>query len=168
MAEQTTYDHCGHCGAVIRQTDGTWKHIRLGIPDVVSCDWFDETHEQTVANPEGPLTAEEPDVVRIYGASDDVVVVEGLPGTDEFDAYSEGLIAWYGVLAAPDGGGLCVLAIYRDCWAFAVSHADGYGPLPAWPIQISQHPDAPHSTLLEITAPAGTRLINVSPEVQHG
>jgi hypothetical protein len=101
-------------------------------------------------------------MIRIYGESDDLVKVEGCDGADEFTVYGLRPVVWRGNLVAPGGTDVMqVEALYDDCWSFGVGKPDENVPLPAWQINITQHPDVRNSVLLEIDAPEGTRLTNV-------
>lgn len=95
--------------------------------------------------------------VTIYGASDDLIEVEGCKGADEFSAYANDLAVWGGDLIAPDGTQMRVYAIYDGCWHFSVGQVEEDVRLPGWPVQILQH-ESGYSTLLRIEAPDGTRL----------
>jgi hypothetical protein len=93
-----------------------------------------------------------------YGASDDLIEVEGVKGADEFTALDspKGPVGSF-VL----GEQIRVRAYYdrHGLWSFAVSQvADGVS-LPNWPIRISQQPDCDYSTRLEIDCPANTVLV---------
>lgn len=106
-------------------------------------------------------------MIKIYGASDDCVEVEGCDGADEFNVYgtdTKGPVMWRGDLIAP--GGTEVLQVHAlftpdGCWHIAVGQADESIPLPSWPMKIEQHRSLPYSALLTVDAPAGTRLTNV-------
>jgi hypothetical protein len=103
--------------------------------------------------------------ICIHGASDDGVIVEGCPGADEFDAYELSAVAWRGDLIAPGGDAMRVHAVFDGgCWSFAIGQADDVIPFPEWPVRIRQHTNRDYSVLVEIDAPPGTRLDNVSPK----
>jgi hypothetical protein len=103
-------------------------------------------------------------MITIYGAFDDLIEIEGCDGADEYPTYGKGPVAWRADLIAPGGQeAMRVYAIYEECWSFAISQTMEDIPLPAWPVKISQH-DSGYSTLVEIDAPAGTRLTNTRPE----
>lgn len=93
-----------------------------------------------------------------YGASDDLVEVEGIPGADEFDAYESELDTINAIFDV--GGEVCVLAIYtgNGVWAFGVAQVDDENSLPDWPIRIVQSPDVPYSVRLEIDVPDGVAV----------
>jgi hypothetical protein len=102
-------------------------------------------------------------MITIYGASDDLVEVDGCEGADEF-----GVDRWHGDLIAPDGSQMRVHCWYGDngCWQVGVGQVDEDVQLPAWPVTITQapamNPDNPgYSALLTIDAPEGTRLANI-------
>lgn len=109
-------------------------------------------------------------MITIYGASDDLVEVEGCEGADEFYAASvkDGEVCWHGRLIALDGDvreQLCVRAIFDGCWHFAVGQVDESLPLPAWPLTFRQgtKEEAEYSVVLAVDAPEGTRLIDIWP-----
>jgi hypothetical protein len=107
-------------------------------------------------------------MITIYGASDDLVEVDGCEGADEFGAYGSKAneVNWHGDLVAPGTGAaeqMRVTAIYDGCWHFAIGQVDEDVPLPPWGTGIGQHPEVSYSALLSIDAPAGTRLTNIWP-----
>ncbi|ROO82654.1 hypothetical protein EDD29_0135 [Actinocorallia herbida] len=107
----------------------------------------------------------EPDhiTIRISGGSDDLVEVEGCEGADEFNCWGIGLTGWRGdLIGGTDTETLRIYAIYNGIWTFAATASDESLPMPDWPIRITDHPDVGHSALVEIDAPAGTRLTNVT------
>ena len=109
-------------------------------------------------------------MITIYGASDDLIEVEGCDGADEFNVYgtykAPSPVMWSADLIAPGGDSMQVHAILTDrgCWAIAVGQSDEDIPLPSWPVTVRQHRSIPYSTVVEIAAPDGTRLDNVWPE----
>jgi hypothetical protein len=97
------------------------------------------------------------DPIIIYGASDDLVEVEG-PISAEFDCYGK----WAGKLTSPDGETLLVSVEYgRKEWEIAVyaSSEDGF---PSWPIQFTERPDRDSDPAVKIFAPAGTTIEETS------
>lgn len=105
--------------------------------------------------------------IRIYGASDDLIEVEGDGINDEFNSYEmgngPGALMWCGDLRAPNGDIMRAYAVADGCWSIALGQADEDKPFPAWPVTIAQHPDTRYSTMAEIDAPDGTVLENVWP-----
>lgn len=101
-------------------------------------------------------------MIRIYGASDDCIEVEGCKGADEFNSYERASM-WHGDLRAPNGDTMRAHALYDGCWSIALGQADEDKPFPAWPITIAQHRSLPYSTVAEIDAPDGTELVNAWP-----
>jgi hypothetical protein len=113
-------------------------------------------------------------MITFYGASDDLVEVEGCKGADEFSTYEGKLhqIAWQGDLVGPDGSQMRVFAYYDGCWAFGVGQVDEDVELPPWRLSLSQggpltaeaaHPTSAYSVVLSVDAPEATRLTNVWP-----
>lgn len=100
-------------------------------------------------------------MITIYGASDDLIEVEGCEGADEFNSYEHGPVMWRGDLIAPDGDALRVHALYGGCWSVAVGQVDEDRPLPDWDIDVFQ--EGRYSTGVKVDAPQGTRLVNVWP-----
>lgn len=91
--------------------------------------------------------------LKVYGASDDLIEIDGLNGRDEFGAYPKGNYAGYMALRSR---GVCVHihAIYDGSWAFAVCPQDGdYEKSPDWPIRRTFGADVPYSETLEIDVP---------------
>ena len=103
--------------------------------------------------------------ITIYGASDDLVEVDGCEGADEFNTRGD----WYGCLVAPDGSGMLAHARYGEgtdgaCWLVGVSQITENQQLPGWPVTITQQPPMGpgkpgYSALLTIEAPDGTKLV---------
>lgn len=94
--------------------------------------------------------------IRIYGASDDLVEIEGdVPGCDEYDVGGPRLVMARFLVGPLDSGtvGLRVFAIYDGCWSFAIGQVGESRPLPGWPIRITQSSDVPYSVQIEIDVP---------------
>lgn len=108
-------------------------------------------------------------MITIYGASDDLVEVKGCIGADEFYALGDP-DNWHADLIAPDGPQLRVHAAYErtGSWSVGASPFDeDEAPFPAWPVTIraadAARREPPHSAVLEVDAPEGTRITNVHP-----
>lgn len=90
--------------------------------------------------------------LRIYGASDDLVEVEG-EFEEEFTAYS----GWRGLVVAPGGDSLIVHAEYsrdgEDYWTLGVENT---GTWPSWLIQFGDRTDREGDPAIIIDVPAGT------------
>lgn len=91
--------------------------------------------------------------ITIYGASDDLVEIEGA-FSEEFDALS----AWRGRVVAPDGESLIVTAEFGKSdsdaeWTLGVENS---GTWPAWPIRFAERPDREGDPAIVIEVPAGT------------
>jgi hypothetical protein len=117
-------------------------------------------------------------MITIYGASDDLVEVDGCDGADEFYVASvpTGQVCWHGnLVAAGATEQVHVQALYDGCWHFSVGQVDEEVKLPRWPLRFEQGDEdwghlkagPGYSVVLLIDAPAGTRLANVWPEPQH-
>ena len=108
-------------------------------------------------------------MITIYGASDDLVEVQGCEGADEFGVYND---RWQGDLVGPDATQQMRVHCWYDdggCWQVGVGQTIEDCQLPAWPITITQQPHGRegvpgYSARLAIDAPEGTRLTNVKPE----
>ena len=106
-------------------------------------------------------------MITIYGASDDLVEVDGCEGADEFDVGAPG--RWQGDLIAPGGTEQMRVHCWYDddgCWQVGVGQVLEETRLPAWPVSITQAPGprpavTGHSAMLSIDAPPGTRLDNI-------
>lgn len=95
--------------------------------------------------------------LTMYGASDDLIEAEGIPGCDEFTAdYNPDSLTMGSFVV---GGKMRILAAYDGCWMFAIGQVDEDVPLPDWPISISQHTDISYSTMITIEVPEGTTLV---------
>lgn len=94
--------------------------------------------------------------MKMYGASDDLIEVEGIPGSDEFEADGGNDLLMGSFVV---GGVIRVRAIYDGCWSFSVGQVDEDVPLPEWPISLGQHPECDYSALLEIEVPDHTTIV---------
>lgn len=107
-------------------------------------------------------------VITIYGASDDLIEVQGCEGADEFNVYGDdGKVHWHGDFVGPDvREQVRVHAIYDGCWHFSAGQVEEDVPLPAWPLAIRQgtKDEAEYTAVLTIDAPPGTRLLNIWPK----
>lgn len=101
--------------------------------------------------------------VLIYGASDDLVEVEGdIEGADEFNVYGP----WEGRLVGPDGEALIVRAEYGKRgveaeWLLSVENTATY---PAWPVTFGERPDCEGDPAITVDVPDGTRLVVAADE----
>lgn len=109
--------------------------------------------------------------ITIYGASDDLVEVDGCEGADEFyvQAVPDFKVCWYGDLVAPGADEqMRVSAFIGDdgCWHIAIGQPLESVPIPSWPVVFRQgtHIETEYSVVLDIEAPEGTRLTNVWPK----
>jgi hypothetical protein len=102
--------------------------------------------------------------IRIYGASDDLVEVEGCAGADEFNVYGQGPVMWHGDLVAPSGDTMRAHAVFDGCWSIALGQVTEDHPFPEWPVKIRQHTNCDYSTMVEIDAPDGTKLLSTRPD----
>lgn len=91
--------------------------------------------------------------VSIYGASDDLIEVSGIPGADEFASYKTPIdfAIWHST------GEMRITAIYgtNGCWSFALGQTGEEESFPDWPVRITQH-ERGYSTLVEIDVPDGS------------
>lgn len=88
---------------------------------------------------------------KFYGASDDLVEVEGVKGGDEFNVYGDGPhMALFNL-----GGKMRVHAIYDGCWSFAVGMVDKAIPLPEWPVRVTSEG---YTTVVEIDVPDDVKV----------
>lgn len=97
--------------------------------------------------------AESTSKLTIYGASDDLVEVEGA-FVEEFEAYGP----WRGRVVAPSGEELIVTAEFGKPraaadWTLGVENSDTW---PAWPIRYVERPDREGDPAIEIEVPDGT------------
>ena len=92
-------------------------------------------------------------MLTIYGASDDLVEVEG-EFREEFSAYN----GWRGRVVAPDGDALIVTAEYSKPgadaeWTLGVENS---GTWPDWEIHFGERPDREGDPAIRILVPVGT------------
>lgn len=91
--------------------------------------------------------------LTIYGASDDLVEVEG-EFSEEFGAYG----GWRGRVVAPNGDSLIVTAEFDKPgstadWTLSVENT---GTWPDWPMHFAERPDREGDPALVLDVPAGT------------
>jgi len=105
--------------------------------------------------------------ITIYGASDDLVEVEGAV-SDEFSLGPDGTRLR---LTAPDGQSLDVAADFDNAvlggdldWTIVVSAVNSY---PSWPIHFHERPNYEGDPAVTIQAPEGTTVEEVE-EVRYG
>lgn len=139
------------------------QHAMFVHPELKRFTGYDTVEYRITTTEEGGASMETK-TFTIYGASDDLVETSGIPGCDEFGAYSakNGVNASF-VLAGP-GGSMRILAMYgparTPCWAFAPMQVDEGVPFPDWPMRIhTGEPGLGYSTVLEVEVPDGTTLI---------
>jgi hypothetical protein len=93
--------------------------------------------------------------LRVYGASDDLVELEGAI-SDEYNTPAGGLEL---VLTAPDGSALVVTALYTKAggtWAIGVAPAEEGEDLPDWIRTVRTSPSCGYSAELVLDVPEGT------------
>lgn len=98
-------------------------------------------------------------MITVYGAGDDLVVVDGCDGGDELPVADVAgrAVCWTGTFTCGNDQ-MLVSAIFDGCWHFAVGQVDESLPLPDWGNGTGQRHDTPYSAELRIDAPDGTRL----------
>lgn len=100
--------------------------------------------------------------VTFYGASDDLIEVNGIEGADEFNVIGEDrsiYVATFEVVAGAEG--VLVHALYDGTWSFAPARdfdGDEKQPMPAWPMRVGQSEEVPYSTKLSIEVPDGAAV----------
>lgn len=99
-------------------------------------------------------------LLRIYGASDDLLELEGYI-RDEYDVYGPVTL----VLTAPNGAHIGIVADFcpvadpmadhGDGWVLTVHHGD-----PAWtyPVRFTARPDRTSDPAIELDVPEGTTI----------
>lgn len=101
-------------------------------------------------------------MIRIYGASDDLVEIEGHPDGDEVGCYDEDVLIQIG---DEETGGVVIRMSYAPrfnaftaafaCWSAEIAQIDEDKPIP-WPISISTNR---YSVEVRIDAPPSVALI---------
>jgi hypothetical protein len=95
-------------------------------------------------------------MITIYGASDDLVEVEGkIEGADEYSTGGH----WSGVIEAPDGATAIVYVDYRDngTWTTTIGQYEEDYPLPEWTAATAVEPGG-YSTTLSLIVPEGSKI----------
>lgn len=96
--------------------------------------------------------------VLIYGASDDLVEVEGdIHGADEYNTDN-----FRAVISGGDGTQLGVQVVFDDPagvseWTIRIENR--YDPFPDWPIRFTHRPDREDDPAIEIDVPEKSTLI---------
>lgn len=97
--------------------------------------------------------------VTIYGASDDLVEVEGIEGADEFNCDGH----WKGVIESPDGGTALVYVDYRDngTWTVTLGQYEEGWHLPFAITLGTAMGMCSYSTVAQIEVPEGSKISEV-------
>jgi hypothetical protein len=90
---------------------------------------------------------------KFYGASDDLIEIEGVKGADEFNVYNRDENLHHGSFNL--GGKMRIHAIYDGCWSFAIGQVDEEIPLPDWPCRVKSEG---YSAVLEIEVPDDVKV----------
>lgn len=102
-------------------------------------------------------------MVKIYGASDDLVEIEGHPGGDEIGCYDQDVIVMLGTM---ETGGIAVRMSYAPrfaafgmgvataCWSAEIAQLDEDRPIP-WPVRVET---VRYSVAVLIDAPLETPI----------
>ncbi len=96
--------------------------------------------------------------VTIFGASDDLIEIDGILGADEF---SKPRGAWTGILEAPNGETALVYVDYRrgGTWTVALGQYEEDYALPEWPQHYETDFDlSTYSVKATIEVPDGTTI----------
>ena len=99
-------------------------------------------------------------ILKMYGASDDLIEAEGLPGCDEFNADGVGNCVGRFEVQSSEGS-LFIHAIYDGSWCFAVGSSDAdsdFSAMPNWKITRIWGADSPYSETLLIECPDDAEL----------
>ena len=95
-------------------------------------------------------------IVAFYGASDDLIEIEGVKGADEFavTTAANDKIAGEFILTGGDGQ-IRIIAIYDGVWSFAIAPVDEDVPIPYWPVAHHLHDNGYSVELtIDVAAPA--------------
>lgn len=96
--------------------------------------------------------------VTIFGASDDLIEIDGIDGADEFNDTSG---HWRGILEAPNGETALVYVDLRrgGTWTVALGQFEEDYALPAWPQRYETDFDlSAYSVKATIEVPDGTTI----------
>lgn len=98
--------------------------------------------------------------LSMYGASDDLIEVEGIEGADEYNGMAHGkspYVMSFKVTSPSEPLGLEIHVCYAGGWSFAVQPTEDsdldFCEFPAWPIRRSWGGGRGYSELLEIDVP---------------
>jgi hypothetical protein len=102
--------------------------------------------------------------LTVYGASDDLIEADGIPGADEFGNGSNNIYRGYLHVKAGDHE-IAIHCIYFGHWCFGVGTLSGndYDDFPDWPIRRGWGGRG-YSEVLEIDLPDDARLEYVDKE----
>jgi hypothetical protein len=91
--------------------------------------------------------------LKLYGASDDLIELEGVKGADEFNVYPSGSYAGKITVKASDGA-INIHVIYDGSWAFSICPQDGDSDqMPPWSITRDFGQDSRYSETIYIELP---------------
>lgn len=96
--------------------------------------------------------------LTIYGASDDLIEVDGIEGADEF---SKPKGSWTGLIENPDGNKLAVFVDYRrtGTWTVAFGQYDEDSTVPDWPLSFEVDEElCSYSMKATLEVPEGTTI----------
>lgn len=93
-------------------------------------------------------------IFKIYGASDDLIETEGIPGSNEFGVYGDSPYKGKGVITSKKGT-LDIHVIYNGYWAFALGSKDGddCDKFPDWLMERKWGKDEDYSETITIEVP---------------
>lgn len=106
-------------------------------------------------------------MIHIYGASDDLVEIEGHPDGDEIGCYDQDVLI---KIDDGQGGGVAVRMSYQPrmaplgdgvaagCWSAEIAQIDEDHPIP-WPLSIDTFH---YSVRVRIDAPSSARLTTIT------
>lgn len=104
--------------------------------------------------------------LRMYGASDDLIEVEGIEGEDEYNRYNKEpwpYVTTFVVMSPQQFLGLEIHVLYAGGWSFAVQPTEDtegdYCDFPEWPIRRTWGGGRGYSELLEIDVPDDATIV---------
>lgn len=88
--------------------------------------------------------------MRIYGASDDLVEIEGVDGGDEIGCYEQDVVVTVEEPGGPGAVRVTMSYVAGGVWAATISQIDEDAPIP-WPVIVTSRR---YSTVVDIACPS--------------
>lgn len=139
--------------------DGHWKFPFWAEKVVYLMNEYtlDTSKEVAEKSMEGPSQARK--TLKIYGANDDLLEVEGNDELVELDVYCDSYLVGRFNIDIGDKRYLEIYCIYAGFWAFAIGPDSGdFDEMPDWEIKRTWGKDIRYSETITLSVPANAKL----------